>query len=110
MEQRRASDRGPLCWVAMRLSQAWDWFDKFSSSWPPRLFWVGVSVWLYLAFAPSAWFLMLVPVHAVMGPLHGVIINWYAHKYGEVNFENRCVIGAGAPARDGAAGCATGCG
>ena len=22
-----------------------------------------------------------------MGPLHGVIINWYAHKYGEVNFE-----------------------
>jgi stearoyl-CoA desaturase (delta-9 desaturase) len=22
-----------------------------------------------------------------MGPLHGVIINWYAHKYGDVNFE-----------------------
>jgi stearoyl-CoA desaturase (delta-9 desaturase) len=22
-----------------------------------------------------------------MGPLHGVIINWFAHKYGHVNFE-----------------------
>jgi stearoyl-CoA desaturase (delta-9 desaturase) len=66
---------------------AWDWFDKFSSSWPSRLFWVGVYVWLYLTFAPSAWFLVLVPIHAVMGPLHGVIINWYAHKYGDVNYE-----------------------
>lgn len=66
---------------------SWDWFDKFSSSWGSRLFWVGVYVWLYLTFAPSAWFLVLVPVHAVMGPLHGVIINWYAHKYGDVNYE-----------------------
>ena len=66
---------------------SWDWFDKFSSGWVSRLAWVGVYVWLYLAFAPSAWFLVLVPVHAVMGPLHGVIINWYAHKYGDVNFE-----------------------
>lgn len=28
MEQRRAADGGALCWVAMRLSQAWDWIDK----------------------------------------------------------------------------------
>jgi stearoyl-CoA desaturase (Delta-9 desaturase) len=66
---------------------AWDWFDKFSSGWVSRVFWIGVYVGLYLTFAPSAWFLLLVPIHAVMGPLHGVIINWYAHKYGDVNFE-----------------------
>ncbi|RPD51864.1 MULTISPECIES: acyl-CoA desaturase [Chitinophagaceae] len=65
----------------------WKSFDIFASSWPSRVFWIGVYVALYLLFAPSAWFLLLVPVHAVMGPLHGVIINWYAHKYGEVNFE-----------------------
>lgn len=66
---------------------SWKSFDMFASSWPSRLFWIGVYVALYLLFAPSAWFLLLVPVHAVMGPLHGVIINWYAHKYGDVNFE-----------------------
>ena len=22
-----------------------------------------------------------------MGPIHGMVINWFAHKYGEVNFE-----------------------
>jgi stearoyl-CoA desaturase (delta-9 desaturase) len=65
----------------------WKSFDLFASSWPSRLFWIIVYTALYLLFAPSAWFLILVPVHAVMGPLHGVIINWYAHKYGDVNFE-----------------------
>jgi stearoyl-CoA desaturase (Delta-9 desaturase) len=65
----------------------WKGFDLFASSWASRLSWIAVYVALYLLFAPSAWFLLLVPVHAVMGPLHGVIINWYAHKYGEVNFE-----------------------
>lgn len=28
IEQRRGEDRGTLCWIAMRLSQAWDWIDK----------------------------------------------------------------------------------
>lgn len=65
----------------------WKSFDMFASSWPSRVFWIVVYTALYLLFAPSPWFLILVPVHAVMGPLHGVIINWYAHKYGNVNFE-----------------------
>jgi len=66
---------------------AWKKFDLFASSWPSRVLWIAVYVALYLLFAPSAWFLLLVPIHAVMGPLHGVIINWYAHKYGHVNYE-----------------------
>lgn len=28
MEQRRSADRGPLCWLAARASQGWDWIDK----------------------------------------------------------------------------------
>lgn len=27
IEQRRGDDRGWLCWLAMRASQAWDWID-----------------------------------------------------------------------------------
>ncbi|MDQ6610324.1 MAG: acyl-CoA desaturase [Bacteroidota bacterium] len=66
---------------------AWKRFDLFASSWPSRLFWALIYIALYHLFSPSAWFLILVPVHAVMGPLQGVIINWYAHKYGGVNYE-----------------------
>lgn len=28
IEQRRSDDQGWLCWLASRLSQAWDWIDK----------------------------------------------------------------------------------
>ena len=65
----------------------WSWFDAWSNSSFSRLLWIGVYVWIYIIFAPSLWWFLLIPVHTVMGPLHGVIINWFAHKYGHVNFE-----------------------
>ena len=30
---------------------------------------------------------LLLPIHFLMGPLHGAIINWFAHKYGYTNFK-----------------------
>lgn len=27
IERRRAEDKGALCWLAQRASQAWDWID-----------------------------------------------------------------------------------
>lgn len=65
----------------------WRWFDKWSNSVVSRIVWTVIYVWLYLQFAPSLWFLILIPIHVFMGPIHGVIINWYAHKYGDRNFE-----------------------
>ena len=65
----------------------WKWFDSWSNSWPSRVIWVAIYIAIYVMFAPSAWWFLLIPFHATMGPLHGVIINWFAHKYGEVNFE-----------------------
>jgi stearoyl-CoA desaturase (Delta-9 desaturase) len=65
----------------------WKWFDQWCNLSVSRIIWVAVYIWIYVAFAPSAWWYLLIPFHIVMGPLHGVIINWFAHKYGEVNFE-----------------------
>jgi stearoyl-CoA desaturase (Delta-9 desaturase) len=64
----------------------WNWFDRLGNSWLSRVFWIGVYSMLYFEFAPSLWFLLVLPLHIAMGPLHGVIINWYAHKYGRVNY------------------------
>lgn len=63
-----------------------NWLDRWGNTWYSRILWSGVYVWFYIVFAPSAWWYLLIPVHIVMGPVHGVIINWFAHKYGEVNF------------------------
>ncbi|HBK89330.1 MAG: acyl-CoA desaturase [Cyclobacteriaceae bacterium] len=65
----------------------WEAFDKFARSWPSRLFWGALYVAFYVAFAPSAWYFLLLPVHFLMSPIHGAIINWFAHKYGYRNFE-----------------------
>ena len=65
----------------------WRWFDVMADNIVTRIIWIGLYVWFYIAFAPYWWLFLLLPFHIVMGPLHGVIINWFAHKYGEVNFK-----------------------
>lgn len=65
----------------------WNWFDKWGNSTLSRVLWIALYIWIYIVFAPSFWWFLLLPFHVVMGPLHGVIINWFAHKYGDVNFE-----------------------
>lgn len=65
----------------------WRSFDLWARSWPSRIMWGVVYVLFYFAFAPSPWWFLLLPVHFFMGPMHGAIINWFAHKYGYVNFK-----------------------
>ena len=65
----------------------WRLLDWWGNTWVSRVLWIALYVWIYIAFAPSAWWYLLIPIHALMGPVHGVIINWFAHKYGNVNFE-----------------------
>lgn len=54
-----------------------------------RLLWVFVYAAFYYFFIPEGmWYLwFLVPIHAVMGPFHGAIINWFAHKVGYRNYD-----------------------
>lgn len=65
----------------------WRAFEVFADAWPTRIAWILGYTAFYVAFAPSFWWYLLLPLHYVMGPLHGAIINWYAHKYGYRNYE-----------------------
>ncbi len=68
----------------------WPAFDKFADFWPVRLFWVAFYIAFYVAFDASWWmYLTLLPIQFVMGPFHGAIINWFAHKIGYVSFKVR---------------------
>lgn len=50
-----------------------------------RFLFVCLYIVTYLTFTDSLLFLILVPVHSLMGPLHGLIVNWCGHKYGYRN-------------------------
>jgi stearoyl-CoA desaturase (delta-9 desaturase) len=66
----------------------WEWFDKFAQSIFVRIAWSLLYIWIYVQFAPSAWWFLLIPIHITMGPTHGVLINWFSHKIGYRNFKS----------------------
>ncbi|MEM6362488.1 MAG: acyl-CoA desaturase [Bacteroidota bacterium] len=65
----------------------WTAFDKFARSWVSRMLWGAAYVAVYWFFATEWWLWFLLPVQFLLSPIHGAIINWFAHKYGYRNFE-----------------------
>lgn len=66
----------------------WEKLDRFGHHSLTRfVFMLGYTAF-YIFFAPSyGWFLLL-PIHFLMGPIQGAVVNWCGHKYGYSNFEN----------------------
>ncbi len=69
----------------------WPALDRIGQKWVTRVAFGTAYTLFYIAFAPSAWFFLLLPFHFLMGPLHGSIVNWCGHKYGYRNFASRDV-------------------
>ena len=60
--------------------------DKIADNWLVRIAFGLSYVAFYVAFATHWWMYLLLPVHFLMGPVHGAIVNWAGHKYGYRNF------------------------
>jgi len=65
----------------------WPVLDRFGRSWTCHILFGAAYVAFYIAFAPSWHWYLLLPIHFLMGPVHGAIVNWCGHKYGYRNFE-----------------------
>lgn len=65
----------------------WTAFDKFARSWVSRLMWGAAYVSVYWFFATEWWLWLFLPIQFLLSPIHGAIINWFAHKYGYRNFD-----------------------
>ena len=53
------------------------------------IFYVVVYMLAYI-YTDMHWaFFLLLPVHFLLGPIHGAIVNWSGHKYGYQNFDNK---------------------
>lgn len=65
----------------------WEAMDKWGQSILSRVLWVGIYVTIFVLFANHWWLYIFLPVIILMSPVHGGIINWFAHKYGYRNFK-----------------------
>jgi stearoyl-CoA desaturase (delta-9 desaturase) len=66
----------------------WPWLDRLGRSWLLRLVWLAAYTAFYLVFATAWWQFLLLPIHFLMGPIHGAIVNWCGHRYGYRNFNS----------------------
>ncbi len=65
----------------------WVSFDKIADSWGVRIFWVALYTAFYVYFATAWWQYLFLPLHFVMGPTQGAVINYFAHKIGRIRFK-----------------------
>ncbi len=68
-------------------SRDWPLVEKIGTSWPYRIGMGAFYFFFYYYFAPNPWWFVLLPVHFIMGPVHGSIVNWCGHKYGHRNHD-----------------------
>jgi stearoyl-CoA desaturase (Delta-9 desaturase) len=66
----------------------WKFIDNIGDAWISRIAWGTIYVLFYIQFAEHWWLYLLLPIHFLMGPVHGAIVNWSGHKYGYSNFDN----------------------
>lgn len=66
----------------------WRTLDKIGHSTLTRLLFGAMYVTFYIIFAPSFWWYLLLPIHFLMGPIQGAIVNWFGHKLGYSNYNN----------------------
>ena len=66
----------------------WPLIDRLGNSWASSLIWGVLYTALYAVIATQWWHFLFLPVHFLMGPIHGAIVNWCGHRYGYQNFDN----------------------
>jgi stearoyl-CoA desaturase (delta-9 desaturase) len=66
----------------------WPLIDKWGTTWPVSIAFGTLYTFYYMAFATHWWQFLLLPIHWLLGPIHGAIVNWAGHKVGYQNFDN----------------------
>ena len=65
----------------------WPWFDRWATGNVAGVIWIAIYTAIFVNFATSPWQYIMLPIIIAMGVFHGVIINWFAHKYGYINYK-----------------------
>ena len=66
----------------------WNRLDRIGHHTVTRVLFALVYISIYIVFAPGAWWFLLIPIHILMGPIQGAIVNWCGHKYGYRNYKS----------------------
>jgi stearoyl-CoA desaturase (Delta-9 desaturase) len=66
----------------------WHKLDVLGNSAVSRILFGALYLSVYIVFAPNFWWYLLMPIHLIMGPIQGAVVNWFGHKLGYANYDN----------------------
>jgi stearoyl-CoA desaturase (Delta-9 desaturase) len=66
----------------------WHKLDVIGNHAITRLLFGAFYISMYILFAPNYWWFLLLPIHFLMGPIQGAVVNWFGHKLGYANYDN----------------------
>lgn len=64
----------------------WTAFDKIAHSFGAKVFWTAIYIATYMMLATQWWMYLLLPVTLAMGAVQGMVVNWWAHRFGYENY------------------------
>ncbi|MGH2646526.1 MAG: fatty acid desaturase, partial [Ginsengibacter sp.] len=64
----------------------WKAFERIAHNWIMRIGWIVIYTLFYIAFAVAWWMYLLLPLTIILSTFQGTVINWWAHKFGYVNY------------------------
>lgn len=65
----------------------WKWFDARGNSWISRILRGVLYIGIYMLLGASWWMYFLLPIHFLMNPVHGAIVNRFGHMAGYINYK-----------------------
>jgi stearoyl-CoA desaturase (delta-9 desaturase) len=65
----------------------WPLIDGIFHVWTTRILIGTAYTVFYMVYAPHWAYYLLLPIHYIMGPIHGAIVNYCGHKFGYRNFD-----------------------
>lgn len=65
----------------------WKKVERLAEFWPMGILWFSFFIFVYVKISPPWYGYLFLPLHLIMGPIQGAVVNWFGHKLGYRNFE-----------------------
>ena len=65
----------------------WIFMERLAELHSVRVLFVLIYILIYYYLSAPAWSYFLIPIHVLMGPIHGFIVNWFGHSVGYRNYK-----------------------
>lgn len=64
----------------------WKWLERIGHNWVSRLIWALIYLGIYILLCTAWWQYLFLPLTIAISAAQGLVVNWWAHKFGYENY------------------------